>query len=337
MNQPHVMDVFLTVNAEVWPNVPGWPEKVRLEHDDAFIRDLIDVNLQGRTTAGNFGIDYQIATLKHWGLRASYFVEPLASGFYGHNHLRETVGGIVAAGQDVQLHLHTEWLSDIHDEKLPASFRQFLHQFDEDEQVALIRWGIQALKHCGVPHVCAFRAGGCGADVATLRALTRNGIFIDSSYDPAYALSNCRLPVDRLRLQPWQVHGVLEFPVSVFEDYPGHSRHAQLCACSLAEMTRALDLAWEQKWHNFTILLHSFELVRDRMVPGRQARPDWTNIHRFEHLCEFLAANRSRFRTQVFSEIVPEKITACDEVPQIKTGVLRTVSRIAQQAWTRIS
>ena len=129
------------------------------------------------------------------------------------------------------------------DASLPPSFRQFLHEFDEDEQTALIRWGADALQACGAPRIRAFRAGSFGANADTLKALVRNGIRMDSSYDPAFAGVQCKLPVDRLQLQAWQFDGLLEFPVSAFEDYPGHLRHAQICACSLAEMTHALNLA----------------------------------------------------------------------------------------------
>ena len=330
-----VLDVFLTVDTEVWPNVPGWPPKARLQDRSPALLDRIAVDLYGRTPAGSFGIDYQLAALKRWGLRATYFVEPLASGFYGREYLAELVGRLVAAGQDVQLHLHTEWLSDMHDALLPSSFRQFLHEFDEDEQTALIGWGMRALESCGAPRIRAFRAGSYGADAATLRALLRNGIRMDSSYNPVFVGSTCKLPVERVQLQPWLLNGVLEFPVSVFEDYPGHMRHAQLCACSLSEMTRALELAWRQGWGHFTILLHSFELVRDR-TSSAAPRPDQTNIRRLEGLCEFLTVNRSRFRTSVYSEVNPDSRYSLEAAP-LRTGVLRAVSRVAQQAWARIS
>ena len=119
MSASHVLQVFLTVDTEVWPNVPGWPPMVRLERGDTTLEDRINVDIQGKTSKGNFGVDYQLATLKRLGLRANYFVEPLASGFYGNAYLCELVEGIVAAGQDVQLHLHTEWLSDMKNTAFP--------------------------------------------------------------------------------------------------------------------------------------------------------------------------------------------------------------------------
>ncbi len=337
MSASHVLQVFLTVDTEVWPNVPGWPPMVRLERGDTTLEDRINVDIQGKTSKGNFGVDYQLATLKRLGLRANYFVEPLASGFYGNAYLCELVEGIVAAGQDVQLHLHTEWLSDMKNTALPSSFRQFLHEFNEDEQTALIGWGAMTLEACGAPRIRAFRAGSYGADAATLRALLRNGIRMDSSYNPVYAGSICKLPVERVQLQPWQFDGVLEFPVSVFEDYPGHMRHAQVCACSLSEMTHALDLAWQRGWRQFTILFHSFELIRNRMAQHAATRPDWTNIRRFEGLCKFFASNRDRFQTSVYSEVNPDGFENAGEVAPLRTGMLRTAGRVAQQAWARIS
>ena len=336
MKTNHVLEVFLTVDTEVWPNVPGWPATARLKRGDAALLNRVAVDILGRTPSGDFGVDFQLATLKRWGLRANYFVEPLATGFYGDEYLRKLVGRLVAAAQDVQLHLHTEWLSDMRDASLPPSFRQFLHEFDEDEQTALIRWGADALQACGAPRIRAFRAGSFGANADTLKALVRNGIRMDSSYDPAFAGVQCKLPVDRLQLQAWQFDGLLEFPVSAFEDYPGHLRHAQICACSLAEMTHALNLAWQHGWHQFTVLLHSFEFIRNRMAKDAIVQPDWTNIRRFEGLCDFLASNRSRFRTSVYSEVDPDTIGKSAATAPFKTGVMRTALRVAEQAWGRV-
>ena len=337
MTTAHVLQVFLTVDTEVWPNVPKWPAGRRLPQAHSSLYNRIETDIEGKTSNGNFGIDYQLSVLKRSGLRATYFVEPLASGFFGKDYLCHLISRLIAAGQDVQLHLHTEWLSDLHDTGLPSQFRQFLHEFDEDEQTALIGWGMDTLQSCGVGRVRAFRAGSYGADAATLRALQRNGIFIDSSYNAAYADAACKLRVDSLPLQPWHFNGVLEFPVTVFEDYPGHVRNAQLGACSLSEMTRALDIAWRQGWNQFTIPLHSFECVRNRMGTDSIVQPDRANIRRFEGLCAFLGANHARFKTMVYSDVDVATFRHSKRVDPIKTGMLRTVMRVAEQAWGRVA
>jgi hypothetical protein len=109
-----------------------------------------------------------------------------------------------------------------------------------------------------------------------------------------------------------------------------------LCACSLSEMTYALELAWRHDWRYFTILLHSFELIRDRTARSSVARPDSINIRRFEGLCEFLAVNRARFRTQIYRDVDLQDVGNCAEATPITTGIWRTASRVAQQAWSRI-
>src|SRR4029079_17231853 len=146
-----------------------------------------------------------------------------------------------------------------------------------------------------------------------------------------------KLPVEGIRLQPWRLDGVLEFPVSAFEDYPGHLRHAQVCACSLSEMTRALELAWRNNWSHFTILLHTFELVKGRLAPDNAIQPDWINLRRFEGLCAYLSSNRDRFRTAVYSEVDPASFDEGEQVTPVKTGVMRTAWRIAEQAWGKVA
>src|SRR5207248_4475141 len=98
-------------------------------------------------------------------------------------------------------------------------------------------------------------------------------------------------------LIPWQEHGVHEFPVSIFRDWPGHWRPAQLCACSSGEMEHALDTAERRGWPAFVIVWHSFELIK-----RLKARPDPIMLRRFRRLCGFLQKHRDRFETRVFSE-----------------------------------
>lgn len=327
-----MLNVLLTVDTEVWPEVPGWPPTVRLNRVPDELLARIDVDIMGWTAQGTFGIDYQLAMLERHRLKAVYFVEPLFSAYFGAAPLADLVRRIGDAGQEAQLHLHTEWLSDIHEPGLPTGFRQFLHNFNEDEQTALIDWGKRRLEACGAPPVIAFRAGSYGANEETLTALRRLDLHFDSSYNPCYAGGDCRLmPVQPL-FGPVEWQGVVEFPVSAFEDGPGRLRHAQLCACSLAELTTALELAYRAGWHCFTIVLHSFEMIRGR-THGHTPRRDPLVTRRFEGLCAYLDSHRDRFRTVGFGDLASESFGA-DGPPalSIRTGRLLRLGRQVEQA-----
>src|SRR5207249_10298898 len=106
---------------------------------------------------------------------------------------------------------------------------------------------------------------------------------------------------ERMLLQPKRIAGVYEFPVSCFQDRPGHWRPAQLAAASARELEWALLRAWRQGWHAFVIVSHSFELIKRRDRDGADASvADRVVIRRLQRLCRFLALNRDKFQTATF-------------------------------------
>ncbi|MES3020530.1 MAG: hypothetical protein V4857_02990 [Pseudomonadota bacterium] len=324
-----MLKVFITVDTEVWPNTPGWPRTPIAAARTDFRRESA-LYLDGATGAGEFGVGYQLAMLARYGLKACFFVEPLAAARIGTAALEKVVGQVQRAGHEVQLHLHTEWLGDLHDATLPPRYRQFMHEFSMPEQAALIRAGAALLEQAGAAPVCAFRAGSFGANADTLRALAACGLAYDSSYNPTCLHPDfARTPVLE---QPARIGGVWEFPVSSYADYPRHRRHAQLCACSFAEMRAALMAAWQARWYSFVIVLHSFELLRGRSPPHTPA-PDWRVVGRFESLCRLLDAERDKFSTTLFRELDPAQVPALPHAPALRGTLRRTLLRAAQQRW----
>jgi hypothetical protein len=251
--------------------------------------------------------------------------------------LRKIVTLIQAGGHEVQLHIHTEWLEHMSDSVLSRKTGQNLKDFSEEEQTVLIARGLNNLRAAGVSSVCAFRAGNYGANFDTLRALARNGILFDTSHNTCYLDSDCGMPTPRPVLQPVQMNGVYEFPVSYFSDWPGHYRHAQLCACSWGELESALRDARRRAWYAFVVVLHSFELIRHGTTFAEPARADSIVIRRFERLCQFLADNRDKFQTAVFSDISPEAIRVVNGSGPLRSKLSSTVWRFAEQMVRRIS
>src|SRR6476659_980534 len=104
-----MLDVLLTIDVEVWPSDSGWPdEKLPLDWGDgttAYERCVL-----GRTSSGEYGLPFLLKSLRERDLRAVFFVESLASSVTGERQLRHTVDLIQSYGQEVQLHVHPEWL-----------------------------------------------------------------------------------------------------------------------------------------------------------------------------------------------------------------------------------
>ncbi|MBA5687276.1 hypothetical protein [Rugamonas apoptosis] len=334
MKPDHVLKVFLTVDTELWPNAAGWPHQPlpagrRLDQELA-------ADIHGLTDRGGYGLPYQLGVLRYHGLLANYFVEGLFPQQAGLEPLRHIVGLVQRAGQQVELHLHPEWATAPGDGRAQAQVCQYLCRLPVERQSALIRQAIANLRAAGAGPLQAFRAGSFGADRVTLRALAENGLRYDSSYSPSFPIGAWGQPIS----QPVLIDGVWEFPVSSFRDFPGHVRHAQLCACSDRELTHALESAWRARWPAFVIVLHSFEMVRKR-DGGRLPVPEWPVIRRYERLCAFLGRHRERFQTALFRDwedgALAMPATSATSAPQtlLRSRPKDTLARMAQQAWSQ--
>jgi len=256
-----------------------------------------------------------------------YFVESLAASVVGLDTLKRTVELIQSGGQEAQLHLHTEWLRVSPNRILPDRTGQSVGHFTLEEQRTLLARARDNLVAAGSPQASAYRAGNFGASWETLRALADLGIRFDSSYNASLIGRACDMPGPAPHLHAFQRDGVWEIPVSCFEDRPGHLRHVQVGACSLAELTHALREAWDHRWQHFVIVTHSNELLSH----NRKA-PNWIVVNRFRRLCEHLARYRDRYETITFSDIEPEQLSeAGGSVAPIRSGMLRTVRRVGEQ------
>jgi hypothetical protein len=279
------MKVFLTVDVELWPD--------RWDLSPNRLNEYFRRYILGHTASGAHGLPFQLELLREHGLQAVFFVEPLFSCEYGIGPLREIVAMVLDAGQEVQLHLHTEWVKHMTRSILPGRAGINIREFDEAEQVFLIGTGIEQMLRAGAPRPLAHRAGNFGANRTTLRALLRNAISFDSSYNYACALGPF---VPDTLWQPRVLDGVREYPVSVYQGLPGRFRHAQIAGSSFLELAHAAKAAESAGWRTFTVFWHSVELLN----PER-TRPDRISIRRLERFCRFLADNREQFATVGFA------------------------------------
>jgi peptidoglycan/xylan/chitin deacetylase (PgdA/CDA1 family) len=323
--------VFLTVDTEIWPRAPGWPQ-VPLTSGETCERERA-AYFWGGETRKRRGLPYQLETLRRHGLRATYFVDPLFSLSLGTRLLADVVGTIAGAGQEVGLHLHPEWLTDPRRRDLPEFAGPLLHQYGEQAQGTLVRAGLQLLADAGAPDIRVFRAGGWGANLATLRALASAGLGFDSSLNVYTPMSFPDLPDRKAWLQPGLLEGVWEFPVTSFVDRPPHgTRPLHVTACTFAEFALALEHAYAQGWFAVVIVLHSFEFVRVAALDRARGRagPQGLLARRFERLCRYLSRHRGRFATARFADLSGVPIPTGDQVPA-RSNLARTVARQVSQ------
>ena len=320
------MDIYITVDTEVWPKSEG----LTADGLDAYIAE----DVYGATDRGEFGIGYQMDVLESNGLRGVFFVESLFAIATGRAHLSRIVKFIQDRGHEVQLHVHPEWLRLGVGGLLPQHRGgQYLKDFSLEEQIVLIGAALDELRASGASHVCAFRAGNCGANRDTLRALEFHQIPYDSSYNVWYLNSVCDLKMERLLVQPTMIEGVEEFPIAFFRDWPKHYRHVQIGACSTDEIQTALMGAYEKGWQSFVILSHSFELLKGRHTLPRRVSPDYCVVQRFADVCRFIGQNRDRFRSAVFAE----RATQETSLPKMNIPLSSTMTRTGKRYIEQLS
>lgn len=316
------MQVFITVDVEVWCD--GW-EQLDERFPDAFRRYVY-----GPTPEGEFGLRTQLQVLRDAGLQAVFFVEPLFALRFGLPALTEIVGLVLEAGQDVQLHLHPEWVGEAQPPPVPPGpeRRPLMRQFSREHQRTLIQTGARLLQQAGAPAPRCFRAGSFGFNHDTLLALADCGLTHDSSYNATLFGPDSGLAPGQLLQDAFLGGPVAELPMTVFDDGFGRLRHAQLGACSSAELELLMWRALEQQRQSFVILSHNFELL----TPSKH-RHDPVVQRRFLSLCRFLERHSDKLPTASF-----QQSPLLAERPQptlLKTGRWTTARRVAEQAWRR--
>ena len=316
--------VFLTVDTEAWP-LAGTPKSL--------IQADYDRDYYGITPQGEFGTLFQADLLRKHGLRGVFFVETLSSYCSGLAPLRDLVQELVKRDQEVGLHTHAEWCRRDPSIAGPSS-GDLMRHYSEELQTVLVRKALDQLQACGVTAVRSFRAGGYGANFDTLKALANNGIRFDSSHNYCWLGGTCDLATETPLLQPKFLNGVYEYPVTFFQDWPGHFRHAEICACSSSELEEILLSAYRRKWHSVVIVSHSFECIRrDPLKP----RPNTVVIRRFERLCQFLDRHREKFLTSTFHDRNLDVLTTVEFSKPLSGRLHHTFFRGMEQAWKRIA
>lgn len=316
------MRLILSFDVEIWCN--GW-DRLDEEFPRAFERYVY-----GHSRSEGGALPKTLATLRRNGLKAVFFVEPLFAARFGIHHLREIVDLIGSHDQQIELHLHSEWADEIHPRPLQhiAEKRQHLQQLSFEDQLTLIRAGLELLGDAGVRGISAFRAGSFGANGDTLRAVEVAGLSVDSSINAAVDISvpDLRGTVDLF--QPSRIGNLLSLPLTVFRDGFGRTRPAQIGSCSFSELRQVVDNALDRSWPAVMMLSHNFEMLR----PG-STRIDPIVLDRFERLCAYVAS-RAELATPA-GNLLTSISPPLDAKSMPRTSLAGTARRFGEQLLRR--
>jgi hypothetical protein len=247
------------------------------------------------------GLPGLLELLRDHSLKACFFVDPMPALIHGIEPIRLMVEPILAAGQDVQLHLHPVWQSVA--EGVAEGARFDLTCFDAEDQLDLIETARDLLVEAGAPVPIAFRSGGYAADVRTLAALLQAGLRFDSSHDRSRHPHPSALPLELDLAGPAELGGIIEIPVT----HP-------LGAAPGDEIEDALSQALRAGHPIATLAGDGSEL------DGR-----------FTRLCAFLAARAEAFPTAHFADLEPlPAVAASQTLPSLAWARTR---QMAEPAW----
>jgi len=274
--------------------------------------------------SGPAGIFHQMRLMERHAIKGVFFVDPMPALLWGRAAIEDVVGPIVAAGHDVQLHCHTEWLELAGAANRFGKTGQNIADFGFEDQCAILAWARDTLVAAGAPPPVAFRAGNYGANDVTLRALAAIGLAYDSSHTPGIVGGASRLSLTHDHRLPMRHCGVTEVPTGCIRTLGGGLRHAQVTAISAREMLAAIRHARDHGVASFTLVSHSFELLcrerrRANTVVGR----------RFEALCRGIAATPG-VESATYATHPPVAASA-GEQPVLPANAMREGLRMAEQ------
>jgi peptidoglycan/xylan/chitin deacetylase (PgdA/CDA1 family) len=278
------------------------------------------------TPDGPVGITHKLDLLQEYGQKAVFFVDPMPALIWGIAAIEDVVAPILEAGQDVQLHCHTEWLAIAGADNPLSSGRtgQNIADFPLDEQLELLSYARDVLIAAGAPPPVAFRAGNYGANDDTLRALAALGLTYDTSHTPALP-DACRISLGSDVRDPVEHCGVIEVPVGTIGTLNGGQRHAQITALTLAEMTAAVRHARDAGQDAFVLVSHSFELInRRRLAVNHVVRRRFTGLVRE-------LAGMPGVTTATFRNNPPQLAFGAEPSQPVPATALRTGMRLAEQ------
>jgi hypothetical protein len=312
--------VFITIDTEYSSGLYTGPGPA--DRAENYARSIACLTPNGPT-----GITHKLQLLQQFGQKAVFFVDPMPALIWGVAAIEDIIAPIITAGQDVQLHCHTEWLGIAGAANPLPSGRtgKNIADFPFDEQCQLLDYARATLMAAGAPTPVAFRAGNYGASDDTLRALAAIGMAYDSSHCPALPDGACRISLGPEDREPVLHQGLIEVPVGTIGTMTGGQRHAQITALTLAEMLAAIRHARDGQRESFTLVSHSFELInRRKLAVNRIVR------RRFSGLLRALTI-MDRVETGTFAES-PPKLTALGASSQpLPATAMRTSMRYAEQ------
>lgn len=298
---------------------------------------LTDERVNCRVGTREWGVPHLLAAFARYGIRATFFIETLHVAYFGDAPMGRVVEQLLAAGHDVQLHLHPQWLYVARANGAgwlgPDAPPDNCEGRSLSELVDMIASGIETFRRWGAPVPIALRTGGLRVDRTVYQAMRQTGLFLASNvgwghWEPDETAL-------RIAAGRWKIEGVTEVPVLTYRQATfGLQQALRLCtitATSSREMRALLRTALTVGASPFVILTHPFEFVRFFAAAAPHSRSR-INLGRLDALCRFLQNESDHYPVVTFADSADRwRQLSSLKLPPIRVPPTATVGRLIEQ------
>lgn len=264
-------------------DVEAFPKRAEKDHVERLI--------WGRYPDRCGGIGEMMSIADKYGVKLVMFLDYVEEYLWGEQ-IQEVAREIHARGHDLQLHSHPENFPDSFWEERSIPRLKLANNATDEQADAMLQFlRERQLRATGVAPI-AYRGGGYRYGAATVRALGRHGIRLNSSY--VATSDNQLFKAGRLRQYRWD-NGCLEAPISCMSLYKSQEKFYHLnfnhSSCSdVRQMMLSLEAFYRQMGDDAiaVMVMHSWSFSKE-LENGHFSTPLPENIERFERFLQAIA------------------------------------------------
>lgn len=247
---------------------------------------LVSPMVYGKVNGTYWGFPKIMEVCDCHNCKATFFVSVFQHAMDSKGIFKEICQEIKHKAHDVQLHTHPVW----------GYGKRFMYDYSLEEQNRIIGEGAKLLEKWTGESPIGHRAGAYSINEDTLRALSVNGIAIDSSM--FYSLPNCQFIKTKNRVI--EISGIIELPVTVCQIQveftlgpfryrrPPYYDKTDIDWLNLDELIWCLEQAKTNNLRVMTLFLHSYSFLKfDSSL--RHFKPEPEDVEKFDKFLSVVA------------------------------------------------
>ena len=254
-------------------------------------KDHVERLIWGRYPDGNGGIAEMISIADKYGVKLVMFLDYIEEYLWGEQ-ITEVAREIHARGHDLQLHSHPENFPDSFWEERGIPRLKVPGNATDEQADAMVRFLCERQLHATGVAPIAYRGGGYRYGPATVRALGRHGVRLNSSY--VVTSDNQLFNAGRLAQFKWD-NGCLEVPVSCMTLYQSQEKFYHLnfnhSSCTdVRRMMMSLEAFYRQMGDDAIamMVMHSWSFSKEQ-PDGHFSTPIREYLERFDAFLKAIA------------------------------------------------